>query len=282
MLLFYILILGGCKKEEVLVRGNQAPDDPTISTLLKENYIHKVYLNLFGRQPVETELNASLVILNKNNCSTANRTELLNQLFDNSEYRLQLYNIEIADLLNGITQAEIDEEVVYFQDKLNDPANASDSVIISMELHNTLLLQSLKNSMLNGTADLISAQRIISNSPAFEDINGGGEEWIKAIFKHYLFREPTETELENCLEMTDNRAATLFFTEGNSRNNLVQIFFSSQSYFEGQIRTLYQRYLFREPHADECAALTYAYKQFRDYKDIQKKIMLTNEFLGVN
>jgi hypothetical protein len=278
---FSILWFSSCKKEDKVIPGNIAPEDPTISNLLKENFVQKAYLNLCGKQPSDSEMNASLLILNKNNCSVNNREEFLNHIFSGNEYRLQLYNLEINDLLNGMSDNEIDQAVIFFQNQLNDPANANDYYIINAELEKTKLLQSLKANILNGTVNMVSAHKIIADSPSYEDYTGSGSEWIKAIFLRFFFREPTGSEMSACTEMLGDRAETLFFKEGSSRDDLVNIIFSSREYYEGQVRTLYQRYLFRDPDANESVILADQYQKSSDYMALQKQIMLENEFLGI-
>lgn len=279
-MLCFIFIFG-CKKEETLLSGNEAPEDPTVSNILRENYIHRVYLNLFGRQPDDAEKEDGLAILNKNNCSKSNRTELLLKIFADTAYHKQLYNIENTDMLGGLTQTDIKQDIIFYQQQLNDPDNLPDYYIILARLQKTTALYDLKDSMKYGFMDMVAAHRIISDSPSYESLTGSGSEWVTAIFLRFLFREPTEKELENCEEMLDDRSATLFLKEGNSKDDLVSIFFNSDEYFEGQVRTLYQRYLYREPEANIAIGLSSAYKISNDYQAIQKGILLTDEFLGI-
>jgi len=280
-LLAVVVMFVSCSKEESLITGNEAPEDPTVSTLVKENYVRKSHLNLLGRQPVDSELLAAYSILDKDNCSGQSRNLFIGQLLGSAEYRAQLYNIENADLLNGVSDSELEQEVTYFQNQLNDPSNADDYVIIREKLRKSILLQSLKEDMISGAVNLRTAHMIITDTPLYEGISGGDQEWVKAIFSHFLYREPTENELENCTEMMSNQPQTLFFTEGSSRDDLISIFFSSQEYNEGQVRKLYRNYLFREPGADEMAFLSGLYSQENNYPALQKGIMTNDEFMGL-
>lgn len=274
-------VLVSCKKEDTLITGNEAPEDPTVSNTLKENFVQKSYLNLFGRQPSDSDMTAALTILNKNNCSVANRTEMLNMLFTNPEYRVQLYEIEINNMLNGLTETEIKQTVKYYQDELNDPDNAPDYFVLLDALNKTKALDSLKEQVVEGTAGTIKINQVISASPSYEDLTGGGSEWVSALFVYFLFRDPTENELLNCEEMLDNRSGTLFHTEGNNKDELLHIFFSSDEYFEGQVRALFHRYLYTEPGSDETVSLAHTYIITHDYYSLQKSILLKDGFLGI-
>lgn len=273
--------LTACQKEDTLITGNEAPEDPTVSNILRENFIQKSYLNLIGRQPSDSEKTTCMAILNKNNCSVTNRTEVLDLLFNSSAYLMQLYAIENSDMLDGISDIELEQVVIYYQDQLNDPVNFPDYIVIQDKLQKSELLASLKNNLINGSVDLINAHAVIANSPTYENIVGSGSEWTTAVFRRFLFRDPTEKEIENCDEMFDHMSAIIFLKEGSSKDDLIQIFFGSDEYFEGQVRTLYKRYLFREPEADVETGLAQQYKQSHDYRALQKKILLTNEFLGI-
>ena len=282
MFAFMLLLAGSCKQEDVLITGNEAPDDPTISNLLKENYVQKTYRNLYGRQPSDSEMTASLQILNAGNCSPDNRNSLLYILFEGEEYRKQLYDIEINDMLNGLTSNEIKQQVIFYQQQLNDPANSHDYYVILDELQKTKLLDALLDSMTAGYVGVLVAHRIIAASPAYDNLTGGGSEWVSSMFKHFLFREPTETEMQNCEEMLDHRTGTIFLNEGSSKDDIVRIFFNSREYFEGQVRTLYLRYLYREPGPEESVSLTAAYQTGLDYVSLQSTILLNAEYLGIN
>jgi len=62
LIIVFIALVGGCKKDEALVDvpNNQAPPDNTIASVVKENYVNKVYISVLGRKPDANELNSGL------------------------------------------------------------------------------------------------------------------------------------------------------------------------------------------------------------------------------
>ncbi len=109
----------------------------------------------------------------------------------------------------------------------------------------------------------------------------GSLNFVVSLYQNFLRRYPTENELNNGIVMVDGDFAIVFQQSGNSKSDFINIFFASNDYFEGQVRDLYLRYLFREPTSSESATLTIQYKNSKDYKALQRTILATNEFIGI-
>ena len=76
-------------------------------------------------------------------------------------------------------------------------------------------------------------------------------------------------------------SGTLFLQTGLSKNNLLDIFFASDDYYEGQVRQYYKRFLFRSPTSAEMGAATQQYKLTGDFEQMQITILATNEYIGI-
>ena len=57
---FYIVsiffLISSCKKDPDIINNNNAPYYSEIPTLLLENYINRVYIDLIGREPLDQEM----------------------------------------------------------------------------------------------------------------------------------------------------------------------------------------------------------------------------------
>ena len=83
--------------------------------------------------------------------------------------------------------------------------------------------------------------------------------------------------------VTDNPAA-LFFQQGSSKEDFINIFFESDAYFMGQTNILFNRYLFRNPTSEESVNYSLDYintSTIEGYKELQKRILSTDEFIGL-
>ena len=81
--------------------------------------------------------------------------------------------------------------------------------------------------------------------------------------------------------MVDDKNATLFFETGNGKNDFLDIFFTSNEYFTGQTNILFNRYLFRNPSSEESVNYSLDYINTGDYKSLQKRILSSEEFIGL-
>lgn len=62
----------------------------------------------------------------------------------------------------------------------------------------------------------------------------------------------------------------------------MDIILNTGNYFESQVRELYLRYLFRQPSSEEMVQLGASYKANLDYKALQKSILSSDEYVGIN
>jgi len=65
----------------------------------------------------------------------------------------------------------------------------------------------------------------------------------------------------------------------NTKDDYLSIFFDSENYREGIARILYKKYLFKEPTTTKLYDLTSYYNQTNNYKDIQKYILSSDEYV---
>ena len=101
------------------------------------------------------------------------------------------------------------------------------------------------------------------------------------MFQHFLFRYPTVQELDDGREMVDGFQSIAFLQIGDSKEDYMDIFFASGDYFEGQVRSLFLKYLFREPTSGELLPLVTAYRSNLDYFLLQAEILSLDEYIGL-
>lgn len=286
--LFLIAILSiavfGCKKEAELVEinGNQAPPDNTIPSVVKENYVNKVYICVLGRKPEAAELSSGLSHLNQHNLSAADREAFLNEVFNKPEYYQKLYESTSIKFLNSFDTSAITEQIALYDFLLTDSAYASLFDLILMEKARLIELQNVPADLNNGTLTMTGMHRRMINNYFYDEINMGTENFVVSTFQHFMDRYPTSSELEQGTSMVDGLNAIIFLTQGNTKDNYMDIILNTSNYFEGQVSELYLRYLFRMPASEEMVQFTAEYKASLDYIKLQKSILSTDEYVGIN
>jgi hypothetical protein len=96
-----------------------------------------------------------------------------------------------------------------------------------------------------------------------------------------LLRNPTEFEIEQGIRMVDGFNGVLFLQAGQSKRDFQEIFVGSRDYAEGQVKILFNRFLFRMPNSEEMALLADYYQNENDYKGLIIKILETDEYAGL-
>jgi hypothetical protein len=281
LLLFAILTIFSCTKvEQVIVDGNTHPTDPTIENTVLENYVNKLYISTIGREPTTVEFDVNFQTLREANLSQQSREIVIDQVLEKAEYFNNLFKIESANILNGVDTAMINERYNLYKYFLMN-ASGFDSIYIGYEFER---LSVLKEALPDFNAGIITNtelyKRMVNNN-FFDDINMGTENFVVAMFQHFLLRYPTGSEVENAKTMVDDGNATVFFETGNGKDDFISIFFSSDEYYTGQTSILFNRYLFRNPSSEESVNYSLDYINTDDYKSLQRRILSTNEFIGL-
>lgn len=283
LLVSLMVVFAACKKteEEVIVPDNVAPPDTTVSDVVIQNYIYKTYISVLGRKPSDAEREDGIDLLESNNLSMADREEFIDRVLNGDEYNAQLLKIASNDVLNTFDTNGIKMQILVFENLLNDPAFVEFTDYFQYELDRLLVLEATLDDLTAGTIDIIEVHRRLVNNGIYDQINMGAENFVRSMFENFLFRYPTNAELEAGKLMVDGFNAIVFLQEGDSKDEFLDIFFGSKNYYEGQVRSLYLKYLFREPSSEELAAYSNQYKNSGNYKLLQKTILTFNEYVGI-
>ncbi len=275
-------LLHSCKKDkEILIDGNTIPPDATISNAVKENYVNKSYISILGRKPTSTELSSGISILSQHNVSVADRNQMLEEVFSKSGYNQRLYDIAVAALLNNLDTAQITQTIYIFNLLLSDPQYTAQWPAIQAEKTKLMQLKSSVTDLNNSGINIIGLHKRCINNYFYDQLNMGTENFVVATFQHFLLRYPTDEELTQGKNMVDGFDAVLFLTSGKTKDDFISIFFNCNNYFEGQVRDLYLKYLFREPTSVEMSVKAGSYKTSLSYRTLQKEILSTNEYAGI-
>lgn len=129
--------------------------------------------------------------------------------------------------------------------------------------------------------DEIGLHRRLSYNSYYDFVNMGTENFVVSMFQNFFLRYPTLSELERGKKMVDGKPAVLLGKKGSSKSDFVDILFKSTDYFEGQVRKLFLRSLFREPTSEEMVFYTRSLKASRDLKALKKQVYSLDEYVGL-
>lgn len=271
-----------CTKDKpIIVSDNIAPPDQTIDRVIKENYINKLYISLLGREPNTYEFNEANTLLGSD-VSLQSREQVIDIVLSNEEYYINLYRVFRQDYLNGIDTNDIREDyIILFENLLKDETNPFVIEEYEESLNNLYLLNSTADDLISGQANVVDVHHRCVNNILYDELNMGSFNYVVSIYQNFLHRYPTEYELENGIIMVDGEQSICFEQNGNSKNDFNSLFFEHNGYYEGQIISVYNKLLFRDPTTLEISELIQSFKQNKDYQSLQKRILTTDEFLGI-
>lgn len=283
LLFLFIAVLGiaSCNKEDVKITNNVPPPDHTIDSSTISVYVNKAYINLLGREPIGNERSDALGILRQHNFSIDDRKQFIATFFTRAEYIRNLYNVANNEYLRNLDSMEIEGIIYQFDYLLSQPQYAPFYDYIHFEKYRIDTLKQVLPMMLAGTMDYRAMLSRMTNNYFYDQINMGSENFVVSTYQNYLFRYPSDAELLAGKTMVDGILSTVFYKQGKSKYDYIDIFFETDDYYEGQVRFIFKKYLFREPSSAEIYLYANLYKSTNDYKVLEKEVFASDEYAGI-
>ena len=286
LILLFALVAGisSCTKDELIentIPGNVPPPDQTIEDVTINNYINRVYVSVLARKPTDAEKDSAFTVLRKTNVSGTARKQFLDSVFNNKEYLPHLYDFARADLLQNLDTTFITQYLIIFNNALTDTAQKLFWDVYQYEIYRLDTLQRVPQDLKNHTIDIVQLHKRCVNNYFYDQINMGTENFVVSCFQHFLNRYPTTNELTQAENIVNGSPGALFLQSGLNKNDFLNIFFSSLNYYEGLATNLYSKFLARKPNSIEMGNATEKFKLNQDYVQMQKDILITNEYIGI-
>jgi hypothetical protein len=295
ILVCIILFSFGCKKEQPVFENNTIPPYDEVPTIKIQNYTNRLFIDILGREPLDSEMDLEVAVLEAGDLSMSVRESLIEKLqFSlafvegdssyNHAYFNKIYEDTKARLIEGVSDTYIQQEYGIF-----DFAAFSDSLdgnIAGYEYNrgeaNKLkaIIESKEEYRLNEINIDDMYRRMMFNS-IYDEINMNTFNFVNASFDDLYFRFPTDTEFENAFVIIENnQAANLFGQIAQNKSEYLDILTTNNEYEEGMIHWAFLSLLSREPSTNESFALLNNFHNSYNLQEVQKVIMMTDEYAG--
>jgi len=283
---FLSLLLSSCKKDPVIIQGNDAPPDYTIEQVTIENYVNKLYISLLGRKATAQEFSDGLALVKQNNFSKQSRENLVALLQNKTEFADNEFKYAQASFLDENDTTDARFWIVLIDQQLSLAVDSDQIKQYIKEKNRLLPFITIADDLRSGKIDYVDMHKILVNNFIYDQVNMGTENFVVSMFQNYFSRYPSASELTNSKQMIDydptaTTSPVVFLQLGNSKNDFINIFFSYREFYEGMVRMQYTRFLFREPLSEEMTSLTSSFKNTRDYKALQRYVLSSNEYAGI-
>ena len=292
-----MVIFSSCKKDANIISNNTAPYYSEISTLLLENYVNRIYIDLIGREPLDTEMDSDVQYLRDADVTLESRDSLIYKLqFDttyiegDSSYKFayfhRMYDMLKVRLLEGASNSYIGQDLYnHYQNYLVDSI-AGNILEANKKMLNYNVLNNVLKSELqyyNGQIEINEMHRRMIYNSVYDNINMNTFNFINAAFDNLLFRYPTQYEFDEVyLMIEDNTAQVVLGASGNNKEAFTHIICDTREFYEGVIVWAYGTLLARIPTSEETDFLIQSFYYDYDFQWVQRQIMQSDEYAHFN
>lgn len=294
--LLFLLFLVSCKKETEIVPDNQPPDYDGIATVITENYVNRLFIDLLGREPLDAEMSAEVGALETAGLSMAARTALVQKIMtstaflaDDSSYRnkycTRLYELCKARFLEGVSDEVIDGFIGNAQQQaLADSlgGNTTGLNAANTTLGRLLALKRSRTDLRDGLIGIAEVMRRMVLNAVYDEIHMNSFNYVNATFDNLLLRYPTDAEFTIAYGMVEqNASGVLFGQSGQNKGEYAALMSASAEAREGLVRWSYVTFMGRLPDTAETVAALDALGPTTDIEDLLLRILTTDEYANL-
>lgn len=290
-----VLVLAGCRKEPEVIPGNDAPPYDAVPTLLVRNYVNRLYIDLIGREPLNTEMEADVAFLRSGELGQQVRQNLVLRLMTDSTwlagdssyahaYNRRQYELFKSRLLEGASDEVIDGFIGQalqqaLADSLSGNTDGLSAANAAVEdLRNVKRIPQQYRAGLVGMAEV--HRRLVMNA-VYDEIHMNAFNYVHATFDNLLFRAPTNAEFSTAYAMVEHATPGVLFGQGGaSKGAYAAIVTGSSEYMEGMVRWCYQTFLGRLPNTSELYAILPGFQLDQDLRRVQRQLFTSDEYAG--
>lgn len=285
-------MLVSCREpQEIIIPDNNPTPYDGVSTLKIENYLNRLYIDLQGREPLDTEVARDVAALRADSLSLAARAVLVSQLQEDATggdssyqriYYLRLYEQSKVRMLEGVSDDDIQQRISVFRSEFVKDSLEGDLTGMAFwqakmdPLWKVLLSQVEYRNKVIPINEMYG--RMLDNE-IYDQINMNSINFIRSCFDNLFFRFPTQAEFDTSFPIIENNQSSIIFGQGASnRQEYIQIMVESREFHEGMIRWAYKSLLAREPLSAEIKTAMDKFVQNRDFQEVQRDILISDEY----
>lgn len=282
-----LLFLGGCRPEQIHVEDNPIPPYDGVPTVILDAYLTRIYIDLIGREPLESELQSERQALRDGNLEPPARLNLVNRLMGQDPTHIAASDLKLANdlsarFLNGISQEAMWDEVAQLRNLASQDSLQGNQAgyLYFSELANrmegvTTAVQELRVHAI----DWREVCRRHCFNTLYDDLNMNSFNFINAAFDDLFGREPTEAEFEQAYTAVEfNGQGVLFGAPISSKEECLATMVANAEFDEGAMRWWGSLLLVRPITTAEINSWKSSMGPTVDIRALQRLIMTGDEY----
>lgn len=289
LIFLFSLVLNSCQKDEITthknltIPGNIPPPYHGIPTVLVENYVSKLNIDLVGLKPEEIKKEEDVVFLESENLSESARETVIEEILNLDAYHDRLFQVISNLLLNGMGYDEVEAvqtEYEFVRDFVYQSGDTFTGQFFDNELNKLQLVLDAPAEYKNGTITLNEYFKRMCYNLIYDEINMGSENFVISCFENFFKRNPTVDELSLGVKMVDGDPTKLLLGEGRNKTEFLDIMVFNTEFYQGRVLDAFRTLLLREPTSGELQTITNDFQSADDYRLVQITIAKTDEYAG--
>lgn len=298
LVLLQLLVLSGCTREQLRVEpDNDAPWYGGVPTILVENYVNRVFIDMLGREPVDSEMTVHVQYLRAGELSQARRADWIQRLQTDtmpaagdssyqSVYYRRFYEMTKVRLLEGVSDAYLNGQISIVRFGIQVDSLNGDTAAVNkkrMELARFERVLQCEYDYRYGRIGLDSMCARMVDNPVYDFINMNSFNFINATFDNLYFRYPTQSEFERAYVMVDaGQPATLFGRAGSNKSDYIRIVVAQNELWQGWILWAYKTLLARDPSTSELYTALLQLNSSKNFHTTLSNILISDEYANFN
>lgn len=290
-----LIFFSACTKKEdkIIISTNTPKNYDDISTVKVENYINRIYIDLLGREPLNTEKVRDVSLLRSDKLSFEVRKQLITRLMTDTGYVIgdssykrayyqRIYDLTKARLLEGAGEEEFYQQIGNAQFALKSSRLLGDSIGVfaaMVTIDRCLNVINSRRKYQVGQIKISDMYAYMLDNPIYDVINMNSLNFVNASFDNMLFRFPTRDEFEIAYDIIDKgKGGSLFGGYAGNKPEYCQLLVQSAEFDESMIKWCYLTLIGREPKTQESYNLIQDYYITKDLQKVQTLILMTDEY----
>jgi len=265
--------------QRTIIPVDSLPVDSTITAIEQSNYITRLHVILLNRKPSQSEIELTLSQLQIDPYDVTLRSAIVANLQAQPEATFVLFQGLCNRYLDGADTAGIRQDRDYYQGRADNANNQSSQTYYQGLADRMSELYMVPFWLGWGTASYDDVQQIIVDNSIYDEINMGTENFCVSLFQNYFLRYPTLVELVEAKTMVNGKAGMLFGINGDSKSDLLDIFFSQNEYRQGVIQGMFQQYLLRNPNLYEANQAMHQLVNGLTFLQLQNQLLSSHDYI---
>ena len=292
--LFISFLLLACTKEETVLRNNNNPPKYYgVSTIMVENYINRLFIDILGREATDIERNQFVIKLRNGNLQLSSRDSIVRILqFDttfrtgDSSYRkaftTRIYNICKSRFIEGASDMDIAQQssnlgFAILVSQLDGDSVAMYAAINQKKYYDRILKSNYWLSHQKITYNQLCEYMI--NNGLYDLINMGSFNFVNATFDDMFGRNPNYDEFNRSFQIIEkNNPQFIFNRVLSNKNEYCEGMTTCSGFYEAEIRWWYFQFVRKEINSTLLYPILAQYLKDQSIENMQRKILISDDY----